>query len=113
MVDIPRTQLDWGLRFAEQITYLRHVHGIGWHSWDGTRWRPDDNGETGRVYADMIKDTYPELPRIGDPRRPPESVRRPHRRREAKASPTARCGSPPAAQRWPSPRPGSTLTGCC
>jgi putative DNA primase/helicase len=57
----PRTQLDWGLRFAASRTWLRHVHGIGWHTWDGKRWKPDADGEAGRAYADMIKDGYPEL----------------------------------------------------
>jgi putative DNA primase/helicase len=66
MVEIPRTQLDWGLRFADRISWLRHVHGIGWHVWDERRWRPDDDGETARVYADMIKETWPALARITD-----------------------------------------------
>lgn len=63
---IPRTQLDWGLRLAEWKSWLRYVHGIGWHVWDDQRWRPDDDGEAGRAYADMIKDAYAELALIGD-----------------------------------------------
>jgi len=67
---LPRTQLDWGLRFAARISYLRHVHGIGWHSWDDRRWKPDDDGEAVRVYADMVKETYAELAAItGDDER--------------------------------------------
>ncbi len=61
---LPRTQLDWGLRYAEWKSWLRHVHGIGWHAWDGTRWKPDDDGEAARAYADMIKEAYAELAQI-------------------------------------------------
>ena len=63
---MPRSQLDWGLRFAAWKSWLRYVHGIGWHVWDDTRWRLDDNGEASRVYANMIKDAYPELAQISD-----------------------------------------------
>lgn len=63
---LPRTQLDWGLRFATWKSWLRHVHGIGWHTWDDKRWRPDDDGEAGRVYANMVKDAYAELAEISD-----------------------------------------------
>jgi len=65
-VTLPRTQLDWGLRFAAWKSWLRYVHGIGWHVWDDTRWRPDDDGEAGRAYANMIKDAYAELAQISD-----------------------------------------------
>jgi putative DNA primase/helicase len=63
---MPRTQLDWGLRFAATRHWLRHVHAVGWHSWDGRRWRPDDDGETGRVYADMVKEAWPQLAGLPD-----------------------------------------------
>jgi putative DNA primase/helicase len=63
-VSIPRSQLDWGLRYATWKSWLRYVHGIGWHVWDDKRWRQDDNGEAGRVYANMIKDAYAELAQI-------------------------------------------------
>ena len=67
---LPRTQLDWGLRYAGWKSWLRHVHGIGWHTWDDTRWKPDDDGEAGRAYANMIKDAYAELGQItGDDER--------------------------------------------
>ncbi len=33
---------------------LLHVHGIGWHYWDGTRWAADDTGAAQRaVYATL------------------------------------------------------------
>lgn len=61
---LPRTQLDWGLRFAAWKSWLKHVHGIGWHTWDDQRWKPDDDGEAARAYANMIKDAYAELSQI-------------------------------------------------
>ena len=63
---LPRTQLDWGLRFAAWKSWLRYVHGIGWHVWDDQRWKPDDDGEAPRAYTNMIKDAYAELAQIGD-----------------------------------------------
>jgi putative DNA primase/helicase len=67
---MPRTQLDWGLRYAARLDWLRHVHGIGWHAWDGTRWKPDDTGEAARAYSDMIKEAWPELAAVdGDDER--------------------------------------------
>lgn len=48
------------LRFAERMTVthgqeLRHVHGIGWHVWDGTRWAADEDGEALRTVVDTLK----------------------------------------------------------
>ncbi len=63
---LPRTQLDWGLRYAAWKSWLRHVHGIGWHVWDDKRWRPDDDGEAARVYTNMIKDAYAELAQLAE-----------------------------------------------
>ena len=63
---IPRTQLDWGLRFAAWKSWLRYVHGIGWHIWDDQRWKPDDDGQALREYANMVKDAWAELPQITD-----------------------------------------------
>jgi putative DNA primase/helicase len=56
--------MDWGLRFAGRMSWLRYVHGIGWHAWDDTRWKPDDDGEAPRAYTAMIKDAYTELGQI-------------------------------------------------
>lgn len=54
------------LRFAERFTrayagqYL-HVHGLGWHAWDGARWAPcQDGGETRAVVA-LIKAALTEM----------------------------------------------------
>ncbi|GAA2209344.1 phage/plasmid primase, P4 family [Nonomuraea monospora] len=42
-VEQHRGQLRMAHRFIrEHARGLRHVHGIGWHKWDGTRWLPDD-----------------------------------------------------------------------
>ncbi|MEU3105579.1 DNA primase family protein [Streptomyces griseoflavus] len=38
-----RGHLGMAERFVEQhADALRHVHGIGWHHWDGARWKLDD-----------------------------------------------------------------------
>ena len=34
---------------------LLHVHGIGWHYWDGTRWREDDRGEATRSVLEVLR----------------------------------------------------------
>src|SRR5581483_67122 len=38
-----RGQLRMAERFArDHALDLRHVHGIGWHQWDGSRWLLDE-----------------------------------------------------------------------
>lgn len=34
---------------------LLHVHGIGWHVWDGTRWAVDNNGHATRAVLDVLR----------------------------------------------------------
>ncbi|MCW2780168.1 MAG: bacteriophage protein, partial [Marmoricola sp.] len=34
---------------------LMHVHGIGWHVWDGRRWIEDDRGEAKRAVLDVLR----------------------------------------------------------
>lgn len=58
---IPRTQDDWGRRFAQAVKDMRHIHGLGWHGWDQTRWRHDDTGQAARIMSDLIHDGYAEL----------------------------------------------------
>jgi putative DNA primase/helicase len=46
-VPVPRGSHRGHLRMAERFVedhgdLLRHVHGIGWHQWDGARWKPDE-----------------------------------------------------------------------
>jgi putative DNA primase/helicase len=33
---------------------LLHVHGIGWHHWDGKRWAVDDEGHSRRAVLDIL-----------------------------------------------------------
>jgi putative DNA primase/helicase len=54
------------LRMAERLVRreargLRHVHGVGWHVWDGTRWALDRDGEARRRLVDMLKAAYRDL----------------------------------------------------
>lgn len=35
---------------------LLHVHGLGWHFWDGTRWALDDRGAAKRAVLDVLRD---------------------------------------------------------
>lgn len=55
------------LRLAERIVTrhrdsLRHVHGVGWHVWDGTRWARDLDGAATRAAVDTVKAAYIDLP---------------------------------------------------
>lgn len=34
---------------------LMHVHGIGWHAWDGRRWVEDDQGAAKRAVLDVLR----------------------------------------------------------
>lgn len=57
------------LRFAERLVAsyadkLRNVHGIGWHLWDGTRWKRDADGGATRAALDVVKRAYAELPHL-------------------------------------------------
>lgn len=47
-------------RFAYQLAAayegrLLHVHGIGWHRWDGCRWVEDDQGDATRAVLDILR----------------------------------------------------------
>ena len=55
------------LRFAERFarTYggkLICVHGIGWHTWDGTRWAASDDKREERAVVALIKGALAEMP---------------------------------------------------
>ncbi len=55
------------LRFAERLAdrhqhRLRHVHSVGWHLWDGSRWTRDPNGEAVRAAVQIVKTAYRDLP---------------------------------------------------
>lgn len=34
---------------------LLHVHGVGWHHWDGRRWAYDDKGHAGRAVRQVLR----------------------------------------------------------
>lgn len=51
-----RGQLRFAHLLAQQYAdRLMHVHGIGWHAWDGTRWAEDDRGAAKRAVMDLLK----------------------------------------------------------
>lgn len=39
---------------------LLHVHGLGWHVWDGTRWIPDERGAAKRAVLDVLRQALTE-----------------------------------------------------
>jgi len=45
---------------AEYQDKLLHVHGIGWHYWDGSRWAFDDQGCAKRAVLDVLKSAWVE-----------------------------------------------------
>ncbi|HEY2205136.1 MAG TPA: phage/plasmid primase, P4 family [Pseudonocardia sp.] len=54
------------LRFAERFTraygdQFLHVHGIGWHAYDGTRWAPCLDGAETRAVLSLIKGAFRQL----------------------------------------------------
>jgi putative DNA primase/helicase len=43
-------------RLAEQYAgRLMHVHGLGWHVWDGSRWVEDQHGDSTRAVLDVLR----------------------------------------------------------
>jgi len=65
-----RGQLRMAERFAaEHALTLRHVHGIGWHRWDGRRWLADDQRADLCAAVHTVKNALAELPKLpGDDR---------------------------------------------
>lgn len=58
------------LRMAERMVSrcreeLRHVHGVGWHVWDGARWARDLNGTATRAAVRTVKAAYADLSDLG------------------------------------------------
>jgi putative DNA primase/helicase len=58
------------LRIAERLvaeygSRLRHVHGIGWHTWDEYRWKRDLNGAVTRALITVVTDAYGCLAELG------------------------------------------------
>lgn len=51
-----RGQVRMAYRLAElHGGKLLHVHGLGWHHWDGTRWAEDDAGAARRAVLDVLR----------------------------------------------------------
>ncbi|MFD6187168.1 phage/plasmid primase, P4 family [Streptomyces goshikiensis] len=65
-----RGQLRMAERFlAEHGDALRHVHGIGWHVWDATRWLADEKRIDISYAVDTVKNALRELEELtGDER---------------------------------------------
>lgn len=52
-----RGQARMAYRLADAYgDHLMHVHGIGWHAWDGRRWAEDDRGAATRAVLDVLRD---------------------------------------------------------
>lgn len=45
---------------AAHAARLMHVHGIGWHAYDGRRWTEDDRGEAKRAVLAVLRDALTE-----------------------------------------------------
>ncbi|KQT89324.1 hypothetical protein ASG49_16215 [Marmoricola sp. Leaf446] len=70
LADQPEESHRGQLRFAERFTSanagkLLHVHGIGWHIWDGARWAPCVNGEEHRAVIAVLKTALDEVSSMG------------------------------------------------
>ena len=57
------------LRFAERFTgayggKFLHVHGIGWHEYDGSRWKECLDGAEKRAAVDLVKQALRQLPQL-------------------------------------------------
>jgi putative DNA primase/helicase len=58
-----RGQLRMAERFIIRHQHgLRKAHGLGWHCWDGARWRPDEDEAPIRAAIETIKVAYEDLP---------------------------------------------------
>lgn len=56
-----RGQLRMAYRLAEAYgDRLMHVHGLGWHAWDGTRWAPDEMAAAERAVHDVLRSALAE-----------------------------------------------------
>lgn len=45
---------------------LRYSSALGWHSWDGVRWRPDEDGAVVRAAHEVIEDAWRDVPNQPD-----------------------------------------------
>ncbi|WP_405698210.1 phage/plasmid primase, P4 family [Streptomyces coelicoflavus] len=57
-----RGQLRMAERFiADHADRLRYVHGIGWHQWDGARWKADEERADMQAAVNTVKGALREL----------------------------------------------------
>jgi len=62
---IHRGQLRIAYRLAaEHDGRLLHVHSLGWHHWDGTRWAKDTTGVARRAVYATLKAALGDMPRL-------------------------------------------------
>lgn len=65
-----RGQLRMAERFVqENADHLRHVHGIGWYEWDGSRWKADEKRADMQAAVNTIKAALAELPELPEQER--------------------------------------------
>lgn len=50
-----QVRMAYRLAAGEHRDQLMHVHGLGWHVWDGTRWIEDDRGAAKRAVLDELR----------------------------------------------------------
>lgn len=58
-VDRHRGQLKFAYQLAKRVNgWLLHVHGLGWHYWDKTRWVEDDKGRAKQAVYQMLYEQW-------------------------------------------------------
>jgi putative DNA primase/helicase len=57
------SELRIAQRFVREHTgRLIYVHGVGWHWWDDTRWKPDTDGAAQRALVETIATAFRQAP---------------------------------------------------
>jgi putative DNA primase/helicase len=60
--------LGMAIKLANQFGHtFRYVYGIGWHTWDGKRWAPDDNGAVQRAVHTVLRRDWAKAAKLTDP----------------------------------------------
>jgi len=64
--DLPLTDVGNSERLvADHANEIRYVPAVGWHVWDGRRWRPDDDGEVMRRMKTTTGTMREEAAKVG------------------------------------------------